>query len=931
MIQILNLCNLVNEYLTKLLDNRTINDYRIFLRKNENMYANILVDDRDASCLGEIENYIREITGGRCNIEILDANNLEDDTYYKAMFNKKDDRRIILDKGRRRYNNIWKTKSIEGDRCPIVSFYSYKGGMGRTTTLAAYASYLAIHHKKKIVIIDCDIEAPGFTNFYLSNPLEINQHQGLVEYILDKETQFINNKDIRNYLWEVDHSFTDEGTIYVMPSGNLDTNLISSDGAQGDTHVDHYIEGIARLDFSNHEYAKKVFTGVISDICSTVNPDVILIDSRTGISDIMGITICELADKVVGFFRGDLQTLPGLHFFIKCMLENTAIEPFVVNSILPTGIKGKKLFNKFESDISDIVDTINPMSDVYIQSFPISRIDELSLIGTPEEEIGEFVLLIKSELNKEYTDLFETLTKSIYRTNTTQSHLSIDDCKRLQRTILFSNQKVFNQIDLYADSVDIQSDLTNGVFYYRRCMGDLLNMDKFLILGSKGTGKSYIYNALKEQSVIDHIKTCTSKQGDYVFTYTIDRRNRILHTDKIDGTTTAAARYRYWVIYTWNAIINDISTKLPKFDIDRSLIKFTPNDTDASRQVLQKLIEDEDYVQHIENEFNRLDSFLKDQDVPTFLTIIYDQLDEIVKPDDWNIWIPDLIRYWRMKRYTHISGKLFMRTDLFRSIEGVNNINELANSAINIEWQKDELFSFFLQLALKDDNAQHLKNIMIAYGDYPEDIINECLDSFYSAKNGLMPIDNKSLIPIVYTYFGEYVDVNKSTRMGNSYEWFYRNLKNADGTISIRPFISLLKSAINDACGKIDTIDSYNPILYQKCYTDRSVRANAVSEHLDDMLKDMIGGEYVRYIFDYIRKTTEIKYKKISQRESIFISMLNSVINSNKDNIIMGSISSEYLKDLLVKNGIVNVNNYGYGNIYVFSFLYKYILGLKGS
>ncbi len=930
MIRILNLCNIVNDYLTLSLNNQIIKDFRIFLRKNENMYADILVDDKDASCLDEIKKHIIDITDSRCNIEILDANSLEEDTYYKAMFDMKGDGRIILDKGRRRYNNIWRTKGIAGSTCPIVSFYSYKGGMGRTTTLAAYASYLAIHHKKKVVIVDCDIEAPGFTNFYLLNPLEINQHPGLVEYILDKETKFIDNKDLRNYIWEVDHSFTDEGTIYVMPSGNLDTNLIDPDKALGDTHVDHYVEGIARLDFSNHEYAKKVFTGVIADICSTVNPDVILIDSRTGISDIMGIAICELANKVVGFFRGDLQTLPGLHFFIKCMLENPTIEPFIINSILPNGIKGKKLFKKFKSDIADIVETINPMSDEYIQSFPISRIDELSLIGTPEEDAGEFASLIRNDLNKEYTDLFDALTQSIYKNESTQSCLSIDNCKQIQREILFSNQNVFNQIDLYADNVDIKSDLTNGVFYYRRCMGDLLNMDKFLILGSKGTGKSYIYNALKEQSVIDHIKTATSKHGNYIFTYTIDRRNRILHTDKIDSSVSAAARYRYWVIYTWNAIANDIKAKLPEFDIDMLLVKFTPDDTDASRQVLQQLIEDEDYVQHIETEFNKLDLFLKNQETPTFITIIYDQLDEIVKPDDWNLWIPDLIRYWRMKRYSHISGKLFMRTDLFRSINGVNNINELANSAINIEWQKEELFSFFFQLALKGDNAKYLAKIMTAYGDYSKDVIDECLNNFYIAKNGLIPIDNKSLIPIVYTYFGEYVDVNKSMRMGNSYEWFYRNLKNADGTISIRPFISLLKSAINEACSKIDEIDSYKPILYQKCYTDRNVRASAVSDHLEDMLKDMIGGRYIRCIFDYISTTKELKYKKISQRESVFLSMLNGVISSNKDNII-DSISAEYLKDLLLKNGIVNVNNYGYGNIYVFSFLYKYILGLKGS
>ena len=153
MIRILNLCNIVNDYLTLSLNNQIIKDFRIFLRKNENMYADILVDDKDASCLDEIKKHIIDITDSRCNIEILDANSLEEDTYYKAMFDMKGDGRIILDKGRRRYNNIWKSKGIAVSTCPIVSFYSYKGGMGRTTTLAAYASYLAIHHKKRLLLL----------------------------------------------------------------------------------------------------------------------------------------------------------------------------------------------------------------------------------------------------------------------------------------------------------------------------------------------------------------------------------------------------------------------------------------------------------------------------------------------------------------------------------------------------------------------------------------------------------------------------------------------------------------------------------------------------------------------------------------------------------------------------------------------------------
>lgn len=56
------------------------------------------------------------------------------------------------------------------NRSSIVTSYSYKGGVGRSTALAACSTYLARHHSKKVVIIDCDFEAPGFTNFFLNEP-----------------------------------------------------------------------------------------------------------------------------------------------------------------------------------------------------------------------------------------------------------------------------------------------------------------------------------------------------------------------------------------------------------------------------------------------------------------------------------------------------------------------------------------------------------------------------------------------------------------------------------------------------------------------------------------------------------------------------------------------------------------------------------------
>ena len=118
MIQILDLCNIAHELLTQLSNNRTIKDFRIFLRRNENMYINILIHDKKKANTDEIEKLLQEKTKDHCKIEILDTEDLEEDDYYKDMFNKKDEIKIILDKGRRRYNNIWKTKIQNQEYAP---------------------------------------------------------------------------------------------------------------------------------------------------------------------------------------------------------------------------------------------------------------------------------------------------------------------------------------------------------------------------------------------------------------------------------------------------------------------------------------------------------------------------------------------------------------------------------------------------------------------------------------------------------------------------------------------------------------------------------------------------------------------------------------------------------------------------------------------
>ncbi len=67
----------------------------------------------------------------------------------------------------------------------IVTFYSYKGGVGRSMALANVAFELA-KQGKKILMVDWDLEAPGLEK-YFSNYAMDNAGAGLLSLLLDAE------------------------------------------------------------------------------------------------------------------------------------------------------------------------------------------------------------------------------------------------------------------------------------------------------------------------------------------------------------------------------------------------------------------------------------------------------------------------------------------------------------------------------------------------------------------------------------------------------------------------------------------------------------------------------------------------------------------------------------------------------------------------
>src|SRR5271165_350304 len=98
-----------------------------------------------------------------------------------------------------------------------VTFYSYKGGVGRTLALANVADRLRAKGKK-VFLLDFDLEAPGLDSFF---DLENASQPGILEYVnAFSESGVVPN--LKGYVTEVKSPERSTGSIHLMRAGRGD-------------------------------------------------------------------------------------------------------------------------------------------------------------------------------------------------------------------------------------------------------------------------------------------------------------------------------------------------------------------------------------------------------------------------------------------------------------------------------------------------------------------------------------------------------------------------------------------------------------------------------------------------------------------------------------------------------------------------------------
>ncbi|HEX3526955.1 MAG TPA: AAA family ATPase [Thermoanaerobaculia bacterium] len=185
-----------------------------------------------------------------------------------------------------------------------ITFYSYKGGVGRTLVVANIARYLA-RFGQKVFVLDFDLEAPG-----LHYKLGLNGRieRGLVDYVDFFLATGREPPSLQDFVIDLPPSPGEEGSIHIMAAGAAPAVSYWQKLARINWHELFYREDAIGIPF---------FLELKARIAEEIRPDYLLIDSRTGITEMGGVATAILPDQVVGLVVNNQESLEGLREVLR--------------------------------------------------------------------------------------------------------------------------------------------------------------------------------------------------------------------------------------------------------------------------------------------------------------------------------------------------------------------------------------------------------------------------------------------------------------------------------------------------------------------------------------------------------------------------------------------------------------------------------------
>ncbi len=207
--------------------------------------------------------------------------------------------------------------------CPFITFYSFKGGVGRSMAVINVAGIVA-SRGLRVLVIDMDLEAPGIS--YLADEAaagEDHAQPGFVDFLLDAVERtaeadlFRLPADQALARYSAVYPLPDEfqrvpgGSLRIMPAGRLDVEYPGR------------LERLALPTLYREGSGLALMQAFKQVVQQSGLFDYVFIDSRTGFSDESGICTRDLADYLMVVSGLNQQNVKGTTQFLAALQAAT--------------------------------------------------------------------------------------------------------------------------------------------------------------------------------------------------------------------------------------------------------------------------------------------------------------------------------------------------------------------------------------------------------------------------------------------------------------------------------------------------------------------------------------------------------------------------------------------------------------------------------
>lgn len=285
----------------------------------------------------------------------------------------------------------------------VYTFYSYKGGLGRSLLLANMAHTLC-ECSKRVFAIDLDFEAPGLRYKFPTDAARRSK-KGALDFIVSVQNGRTNDGRLSDPgpLSDYVETFEYQPRLFLMPAGSVMPadyvrQLVNLDGK--------------RLFESPDSPGFDAFALLLHKIRTEYEPDFLLVDARTGITQLGTFAVKLLADAAVCLFSCSDESYQGALLQMTAIAHanrrnedepQTAIYPVIAR--VPPTVDGRKLAQAFTKKIEQAMPELGGRRIPVLHSDLSFEIDDRSGPDDPRS-------VAESALLADYLDVANILFES---------------------------------------------------------------------------------------------------------------------------------------------------------------------------------------------------------------------------------------------------------------------------------------------------------------------------------------------------------------------------------------------------------------------------------------------------------------------------------------------------------------------------------------